>query len=334
MDRPYCTIAELVEALRMPGVRSEAQAMRTIRSASSQIEREIGQFIPTTATRYYDGTHPTVLAIDPLLAETSIADDGDALETTDYVLYPRARHWENGPYTRVEIDPDSSERWTQEADVIAIAGRWGKYEDTVATGTTLGAALTDSATTMQVADGSQVSPGAVLLIGSEQIVVEATGAVTAGATTLAEDVAQTEEYIDVASASGLHVGEVILVGAEQMHILAIASNTLVVERAYNGTARVAHLTAASVGVYRTYTVSRGANGTTAAAHDNATAISRYVPPFEINWLAISMAALSLKQGETGFSAKSASPETGETYYHSFPKSDFERLQRLFRIVTL
>src|SRR3970040_325024 len=107
MDRLYCTLAELIDDLQLPGVRSEAALLARIQSASDWIDRNIGRFVPVTETRRLDGPGGLLLFIPPLTAVTSIDDDTTTLLTTDYLLYPRNRRWENGPYTRVEIDPDA-----------------------------------------------------------------------------------------------------------------------------------------------------------------------------------------------------------------------------------
>jgi hypothetical protein len=157
---------------------------RCIRSASAWIDRRAGWFIPTTETRRFDGDGTGRLRVDPLLAVTTIIDDATTLASTDYLLYPRGRHWENGPYTSIEIDPDSSRGfWTCERDVVSVAGRWGKYEESVTlSGVTVAntTQITDSGTTLKVSNGPAVSAGMVLKIESEQMLVTGISDLSAG----------------------------------------------------------------------------------------------------------------------------------------------------------
>ena len=53
---------------------------------------------------------------------------------------------------------------------MVITGRWGLYEESKSTGATLASQAEDAAT-LAVDDGSAISPGAVLLIESEQELV-------------------------------------------------------------------------------------------------------------------------------------------------------------------
>lgn len=130
------------------------------------------RFIPGTAARRFDGSGTARLFVDDLLAVTSLVDDDDTWAASDYLLYPRNAGGVKGPYIWIEIDPDGTySAFTGERDTVVITGRWGAYEETVATGATLASALTASATSMSVATGSIIRAGHILLIDSEQIFV-------------------------------------------------------------------------------------------------------------------------------------------------------------------
>lgn len=340
-DRLYCTLDEILDDLEKEGVKAwkEDQVIDKIRSASDFLDGKLGNFIPVTEQRWFDGNGEIDLFVGRLLAVTSLNVDGTAITSTQYVLYPRQPKWENGPYTRLTIDPDATQLsvWTRERDVIDVTGRWGLYEESVTTGATVqDNPLSSSATSLNVNNGSKVSPGAALLIESEQLLVEATSATPTDSTAnTAEALDVSEEEIDLDDASQVNTGEVIRIDFEQMRILDKSSNTILVSRGYNGTKKTSHDTAKDVYVYRTFTVKRGINGTTAAEHDQSTAISRYVVPFDINYLCRQIAALMMKKAQTGFAGKTANVELGEVFYHQeFPKDPIKEIRENYRIVEL
>lgn len=319
-DRCYCNVREV----KGWGVRDEADLLSFIRAASDWISLNIGDFIPVTDTKEFDGTGSLDLWVPPLLAITTITDDGDTLASTDYLLYPLNRWWENGPYTRMRVDPDASNlsAWTWEEQSVQIAGRWGYYEENKATGATVANTTQISAagTSLIVSNGSLVAPGDVLLIESEQLLVTATEAPTDSTTNTAEALDASEEEVTVDDGTKVYAGEVIRVDYEQMYVRSIKGNDLVVERGFHGTAKTTHTTSADVYAYRTYTVKRGVNGTTAAAHLNGVAISKYYPPWDVRYLCKQMASLMAKKEETGYAGKTGSVELGEVFYHQeFPK---------------
>lgn len=331
-DRLYCTLNDVIDDLEQAGVKAwkESAVVDKIHAASDWISQNLGDFIPVTASKALDGPGGIDLTVPPLLAITSITHDGDTLTAADYILYPINRWWENGPYTRLRVDPDAANlsHWTYEEEVIAIAGRWGLYEESRATGATV--ATQDSSSTSLVANsGAALSPGMALLIDSEQELIEATGAASDSTANTAEAVDASEEEIDVSDGTLVYIGEVIRVNFEQMKIRDIKTNTLLVERGWNGTKRTTHDTAADVYVYRTFTVKRGANGTTAATHSTDT-IYRYVMPYDVNYLCRQMASLMLKKAQSGYAGKVGSVELGEVfYYQEFPKDVLERVKRVY-----
>lgn len=316
----YCTMDELIADLDLPGI--QPKLFDRIKAASTFLSRRVGQFIPTTEARDYQGNGSCSLNIDPLLSVTSITNNSTAI--TDYELWPLNSYWENGPYTRIYSDLVS---W----DVAVVTGSWGKYSETEALGETVTQLV--GATTLAVANGANVSPGMVLLIGSEQEL--ATGWSTASAATslLNEAVDDSEEEIDVDNGAEFNAGEVIQVGTEDMYVRMARGNTLVVGRGWNGTTRAAHLENAAIAVYRTVNVTRGVNGTTAAAHTSAAA-SRYLPPGDVNWLCRQMAGLMHKKAQSGFSGKVGNAELGETFYYNEFPGQIKEIQKNYRITQL
>ena len=68
--------------------------------------------------------------------------------------------------------------------------------------------------------------------------------------TLNEALDTSETGVDVTAGTDFEVLQTILIDSEQMYITAIATNTLTVERAVNGTAAATHSSAAAIKIYR------------------------------------------------------------------------------------
>ena len=83
-------------------------------------------------------------------------------------------------------------------------------------------------------------------------------------TTLAEDLDASEEDVDVADGSKFIVGHIIVIDSEKMYVTAVNSNTLTVEREYQGTSAATHSNGATIfnkGLYPFYmTVYDGGSG--------------------------------------------------------------------------
>ena len=316
----YCTMDELISDLGLNG--EQAGLFARIQSASRFIYRRIGQFIPTTETRDYQGNGATSQYVDFLLSLTTLTNNGTTI--TDYDLYPLNAWWENGPYTRIEADVS----W----DVVVATGSWGKWSETESLGETVTQLV--GATTLAVADGSKISPGMALALGSEQELVTGWNATATAATSLLnEAVDASEEEIDVDNGTEFNPGEVIQLSTEDCYIRMVRSNTLVVARGWNGTTKQTHAENDAIGVYRTVNVTRAVNGTTAAAHTTA-ALSRYVPPADVNWLCRQMAGLAFKKAQSGFSGKVGNAELGEVFYYNEFPSQIKEVARNYRVTQL
>lgn len=331
MERLYCTVNELLDDLEVEGVRnqSEARILDKIQAASQWIDLNLGRFIPVSETRRYDGNGTRELYLDPVLGITELVVDGVNAAAGDFLLYPRNRLWQYGPYIRIMIDPSVSVsgiyNFLRANDSVAVTGRFGMYEQTVVSGATV-ASQTDNASSLVVDNAGGISVGAVLLIEDEQELVNAVGTATDSLAKLTADVDAEDEIMALSVASGLHVGEVIKVDFEQMKILDISGNNVLVTRGWNRTKRASHTDLSSVYVYRTFAVARGVNGTVAAAHTSK-AIFVYVAPGDIHWLCKQMAALMLKKADSAFAGRIGNAETGETFYiNEFPKSVIDQIR--------
>lgn len=326
----FCSVADLVADKQAPGV-DEARMLQAIREASDYVQKHIGWFIPVTLTRAFRGTGSRTLFIPPLLGITSITNDGTTLTTADYILKPDDGFWPHGPYAQIVVDPDATllSTWSCETDDVVIAGRWGLYERTGSTGATVqdSTEQSNSQTTLKVSNGGKVSPGMVLLIGSEQEAVTGWDEPTTNVTALNGAVAAADETITVDDGSLLNTGETIRVDFEQMKIKDKRSHQLSVIRGWNGSGRVSHLDNAQVDVYRTVTVERGVNGTTAATHALNAAISRYLVPDDILFLTKEIATLSMNKAQSGYQGRTGNQDTGVVFYNdAFPQYDIVQVR--------
>jgi hypothetical protein len=334
----YCTVNDLLNDPQPPAG-DVSLLFKMIQAASQTIQEEIGEFIPVSEQRYFTANPgSTRLFIPPMLGLLgSIVNDSTTLASTDFILKPGERHWRNGPYSEIEVDPDAANlsAWSEDIDDITIPARWGLYEESELTGATLGAAQSDSETGLQVSDGSKISPGAVLLVGSEQELVTAYDTPVSAVTTLNGGIDATTETIVLANGALVNIGEIIRCGVEQMRVLDIATHTAYVQRHWNKTLGAAHLTGAAVDVYRKFTVVRGVNGIAAAAHDNGVAVSRYLVPGDILLLCKELATLMINKASSGYAGKSGNEQLGTVYYHDmFPRFDLERVRDHYKIWTV
>lgn len=327
----YCTVGQMIDDLRQGG--EKPGLLERIEQASAFVRNEIGDFLPVTESRtYIPDQNREILKIDPVLAVTEITVDGTTLTSADYRLLPVNKHWRNGPCTYIQrIDA----AWEADSTII-LTGRFGMYELTGSTGLTGTLAAADTAT-LALTNGSILSPGMVILIETEQLLVTAgnggqnSPATTAATSLTAEAIAVGDEEFNVDNGSEFRTGEVIRIGSEDMRILRITSNTLTVARGWNQTVRAAHNDDSAIGVYRTYSVIRGVNGTTAAAH-SAKTIYKYTIPGDVAWLTRQIAGLMQMKTETGFSGRAGNTELGEVFYiNEFPRHQIKEVKLHYRL---
>lgn len=325
---------DLIEDGEGLGSAKQSRLYQSIRDASDFLQKEIGWFIPVTMTRKFNGLGKSILYVPALLSVTSIVNDDDTLVSADYILQPDSRHWDNGPYTWLTVGPDATSLcvWRDEDDGVQVSGQWGMYSRVVLLGATVQdtTSQSNSQSTLKVSDGGKVSPGMLLLIGSEQELVTGWGDPTASVTTLNGAVAISDDVITLTNGALVNVGEVIRVDFEQMRVKDKRTHQVYVDRGWNGTGRTAHLTAAAVDVYRTVSVERAVNGTTAAAHLTNAAISRHMPPDDIQLLTREIATLMLNKAQGGYQGRTGSQETGTVFYNDFfPRFDLERIKEKY-----
>ena len=331
----FCTVADLVADKQAPGV-DEARMFQAIKEASAAIDEKIGWFVPVTLTRSFCGRGSKALFVPPLLAITSIINDDVTLTTADYILKPDDGFWANGPYARILVDPDATllSAWWNELDGVQIAGRWGKYERSGAIDATVQDTTQQSSTqlTLKVSNGGVISPGMVLLIGTEQEAITGWDAPTAAVTALNGGINASDQIITVDDGALVNIGETLRIGFEQMRVRDKETHQLEVIRSWNGTRGVLHADDAAVDVYRTVEVERGVNGTTAATHANGAALSRYFVPDDILFLAKELATLSVNKAQSGYQGRTGNQDTGVVFYNdAYPRYDIETVKENYFI---
>lgn len=316
----YCTREDVLSVLQLlQSPRSAPQVDRAIESATVSIDKRCHRsFHPTTATRKFPWPDANSSAAswrfwlnDHELADTptTVTSGGVTLTVdTDYFLEPQPS---GPPYTHLQINTGGSATFSVGASFqrsVVITGKFGFTAATQAATTLAGAISSTSATTLAVADGSQVGVGDLLLIESERLIVTGRAALTSGQTLQTPmTAAASNTSCAVSTGSAFHIGEVVTLDTEQMLITEITGNTLIVERAVNATVLATH-TGSTIYVPRTLTVTRGTNGTTAATHADLTAVSRSVVPAPVRSLAIAEALVELQQGAAGYARTAGSGE--------------------------
>jgi len=326
LDRPLCTVYELIEDLGNTGL-SEAAILSKIYAASQAIEQKIGQFIPSYETRYFEGEEgEDEILIPPLLSVTSITNGGAAMAASDYLLKPYGRRWKQGPYHAIELyDQGSVGGWSLLDKGVAITGKWGMFDNPVDLEANITSADSTN-TSLTVTDGSKCGPGMVMLVESEQMVATGTGAATSTTATLNGAIDDAVEEIVLSNGALVNSGEILKVDFEQMKCLEVSGNTIQVQRGWANSKRASHLTGATVYAYRTFTITRGANGTTAATHA-AKAAYQYRPPEDINYLCRQIAALMIKKAQTGYVGRAGNDEMGTGFFvNEFPKNQIDEVK--------
>jgi hypothetical protein len=317
----------------------EAAWMGHIREASRLIEEAFhAPFIPYAEIKHFDGSGERMLKLTtPLLEITgTIMNWTTALTSADYLPTPCDRMWPNGPYTCFETAPLAPHMavWLEFKDGVVVPGLWGLSEEIIDTGVTVQNTTKQAAAdkTLLVADGSKLSAGMVLFLDSlEQELITATGAPTAGVTTLSQAMGVADDVLTPANVAAANVGEMIRVDFEKMKIVDINTTQWSVYRNWNKTKAAAHLAAANVDVYRTFTVSRGVNGTTPADHLNGVEIFRYVPPADIGLLAKACAALAKKLADSQYAGRTGDAQLGQVFYNDVVnKAQLEQAQENYQ----
>lgn len=313
----YATREDIQRAL---DVKESARNRREIDSALAAASRAVDslchrQFYPTLATKYFDwppraGMTPWILRLDAseLASVTTLTSGGVVIPSTDYNLEPNVS---GPPYTRIEIKLSSDSSLgggsTYQRDV-QVDGLWAGCQIVeAALGDTVGAMdATQTTVTVDGATSAEVGVGSVLRLGDERLLVTGRAQTYTGQTLATAMDAQVKTVtVTVADGSAYSVDETLLVGAERMLVIDIAGDSLVVQRAVDGSVLAAHDQFTAVYAPRTLTVTRGALGTTAASHSSGSSVYRWVPPGLVHQLTKAEAITILTQERSGWFLKAS-----------------------------
>lgn len=334
MSARYTTRETVSRALDIAvSLLAHQQVDRLIESASRSVDafcaRRPEAFAPVTATRTFDWPSVTQGAAyrlwldDHSLASVStLSSAGTEIVAADYFLRPDA----GPPFTHVEIDRASSASFggaSTSQRSISITGVWGVQLDERPIGA-IAEDLDGSETEVLVSAGAaaELGAGAILRCGDERMTVTDTWAVD---TTVNAGGALTASLADrqlaVADGTAFARGETLLIDSERVLVADVAGNTLILQRAIDGTAVSAHLTGADIYAYRSLTVVRGALGTTAAAHSTSAALSRHYPPAPVEQLTIAYTLQGLGAQGGGYATSQGQAESSRN------RTDVKEIER-------
>ncbi len=318
----YATREDVKSALDFKETaRNNGQVDRAIDSASRAVEGLLNRrFYPWTGTRYFDWpnlqyarSYRLWLDADELVSVSTLASGGVTISPSDYFLYPPN---DGPPYDRIELDLSANATFgtgsTHQRDVAVT----GVYAGCALTETPAGLtaeALDSSETGIDVTDSGVIGVGDILKVESERMVVTGKTMIdTTVAFTGLASASAADDTLAVADGTLFSVGEVLRVDTERVLIVDIATNTLVLKRAWDGTRLAAH-TSGTLYAPRRLTCERGALGTTAASHSTSAALVKHVVPGLIKNLCIAYALNSILQEGSGFARVAGSGENQKEF---------------------
>lgn len=285
---------------------------RALEAASRSVDDLCDRrFYPTTDTRYFpwpgqygkrDASVP-VWAVwlddDELLELTSLTSGGDSISTGSVFLEPAN---EGPPYQRLEVDLSTTAAFSQDGThqrAIAVTGVFGAWDEEESVGD-LSDTFTTAHTTLTITPAGDVDVGDTLHIDDEYVHITGVAFADTGQN-LQSALSGTnpgDDGVDVSDGSTFAVNEIVQVGTERMLVVAVAGNTLTVQRAYDGSTLAAHSSDADVYAQREFTVQRGRLGSTTAEHSSGATVYRLTYPASVVELTIAEALL-IVEGHTG-----------------------------------
>lgn len=187
MPNLYARLTAVKDELGLTTTTHDATMLRLSEAVSRSIDDITGRhFYSEVATRYFDGRpfERLLLGAD-LLSATTVKVDADGDGVYELTLATPADYWlwpdNKTPKRRVDLNPQSSQLhcFPEGRRRLQIVGTFGYSNDTerVTTGAGAGVDITStvsaSATTTTVTDGSDITAGETLVVGSEQIYIVA-----------------------------------------------------------------------------------------------------------------------------------------------------------------
>ncbi|NUS79154.1 MAG: hypothetical protein HOV70_23550 [Streptomyces sp.] len=315
MEPVYATREDVQRALDVPpSAASARQIDRALQSASRDVDGLCHRsFYPWHGERRFDWPGPQYrpsqrlwLDKQSLISLASIVSGGLTVAPADVVLYPQA----GPPYDRIETSLGSSATWgggPTSQQTIAVTGLWGYTVDEATDGSLAAPVASASASTLTVdaATSAAAGVGSVLRVDAERVLVTGRSMADTGQALAADLGAQKKDgVVAVADGEAFAVDETLLIGGERVRITDIAGDTLVVERAVDGSTLAAHTAGAVLYAPRALTVTRGALGTSAATHADGALVYRWEPPGLVKDLTIANALNRVLQEQAGYARTS------------------------------
>lgn len=281
----YCTRESVMTA---PDIRASAYATEAIDDAVMAGARSVEKlchrtFHPLQGTKVFDwpnqqqtGNYRLWLDQHQLISVTNVTSGGIDI-TSSVLLEPAAS---GPPYSRMDLNRATNATLSSGPGTgqrsVSITGLWGHSNNELLAGTLSGGAGSADAVINYIPAARPLGVGATLRIGTERLLVSDKRWTASGqSASLAAGAAATS--VTVVDGSVFVPGEELLLDGEQLMVTAVAGNSLIVRRAWGGTALAAH-TSAAVYWPRQLVVERGAVGTTAGAHAQGAQLYAHLPP--------------------------------------------------------
>lgn len=236
-----------------------------------------------------------------LISTTAVISGGTNI--TASTLLRRGDDLTEPPYSLLQVNLGSNAAFAASntfQQSLSIAGLFGYNDtDTSLAGGSLGAGINANVNTITINPSSGIfTPGigSLIKIGTERLILAARQMVTSSQT-ISADVAATQatKVVSSAGAANFAAGEIILIDGERMLVNEIAGTSILVTRAWDGTALAAHTTGATIFAQRQFTAIRGALGSTAASHSSADPVYVHAYPALINEFCIAETVCALEQ---------------------------------------
>jgi len=313
MGQPtFCTREAVTNALDVKlTARSHAQVDAAILAATEQIRGSLHRdFVPRLETRYFDWPNWSYapawrlwLDSNELASIVSIVVNGVTLAPADYVLR-RSDDVDEAPYDQVQLLTNTSATFSGASThqrAIAIRGVYiGCRLDETIVGSLTGNMGTSGSSGITLSP--TVGVGTILRIDNERLIITDKTMVDTTQTLLGPGLTATanDQTVPVTDGTGFEVGEIILLGAERMPIVDIATNNLVVKRAWDGSTLAVHPTSTPVFALAGFSVDRGQLGTTAATHLTGAPVYRFDVPPLIQSLCRAEAITTIQQEQAAY----------------------------------
>ncbi len=253
------------------------------------------------------GTYRRWLGPHALLTIGTVTTGGDDA-TTAAIGYPPEF---GAPYDALDLDQADGSTFTTSDGIgqrsLSITGTWcaTPVSELTMSGWTLTGSINASVTTAGIL--APIGVGSLIRIGSERMVVtDRTWLDTGDTSTLTASMS--DMSMAVTDGTDYVRGDVLIVGAERVKVRDIVGNSLIVQRAVDGSALAAHTTA-PVYALRTCSVARGALGTTAASHTAGDSVYVYRFPPVVEQLAVAYALDQRAQETSGYGRKQTGPNS-------------------------